>query len=143
MARTMKGKNEIHWWRHALNKLDRLEMGEEVLSVLKRSYDNLIEKDIQKCFLQSALFPNADEGKWAMMIVESGLLNGKGSLEEIFDEARVIVDKLINHSLLLGYWSLRMNGLLRKMACNILNENHTYMVKCHEMLSDLPLMQEC
>ncbi|KAH1200251.1 putative ubiquitin-like-specific protease 2B [Glycine max] len=34
MARTMKGKNEIHWWRHALNKLDRLEMGEEVLSIV-------------------------------------------------------------------------------------------------------------
>ncbi|KAG4954685.1 hypothetical protein JHK87_040279 [Glycine soja] len=58
MARTIKGKNEIYWWRHALNILDRLEMGEEVLSVLKRSYDNLIEKDIQKCFLRSALFPN-------------------------------------------------------------------------------------
>jgi len=23
-----------------------------------------------------------------------------------------------------------------------MNQSHTYMVKCHEMLSDLPLMQE-
>ncbi|KAH1156504.1 hypothetical protein AAZX31_18G260600 [Glycine max] len=143
MARTMKGKDEIHWWRHALNKLDRLEMGEEVLSVLKRSYDNLIEKDIQKCFLQSALFPNdISQEQWVMMVFESGLLNGKGSLEEIFDEARVIVDKLINHSLLLGGWRLRMNGLVRKMACNILNENHTYMIKCHENLTKIPQMRE-
>ena len=85
MARTMKGKNEIHWWRHALNILDRLEMGEEVLSVLKRSYDNLIEKDIQKCFLRSALFPNETrKEEWVMMVVESG---GTVSLFVIFQQA--------------------------------------------------------
>nr|WBY50556.1 hypothetical protein [Glycine max] len=143
MARTMKGKNEIHWWRHALNKLDRLEMGEEVLSVLKRSYDNLIEKDIQKCFLQSALFPNnISKEEWVTMVVESGLLNGKRSLEETFDEGRVIMDKLINHSLLLDGWRLRMHGLVRKMACHILNENHTYMIKCHENLTKIPQTRE-
>ncbi|KAG4937599.1 hypothetical protein JHK85_052518 [Glycine max] len=143
MARTMKGKNEIHWWRHALNKLDRLEMGEEVLSVLKRSYDNLIEKDIQKCFLQSALFPNhIFKEEWVMMLVESGLLDGKRSLEETFDEGRVIMDKLINHSLLLGCLMLRMNGLVRKMACHILNDNHTYLIKCNEKLRKMPQMRE-
>ncbi|KHN13823.1 Putative ubiquitin-like-specific protease 2B [Glycine soja] len=143
MARTMKGKDELHWWRHALNKLDRLEMGEEVLSVLKRSYDNLIEKDIQKCFLQSALFPNDIwKEEWVMMVVESGLLNGKRSLEEKFDEGRVIMDKLINHSLLLDGWRLRMNGLVRKMACHILNVNHTYLIKCHEKLRKIPQMRE-
>ncbi|KAH1213981.1 putative disease resistance protein [Glycine max] len=85
MARTMKGKNEIYWWRHALNILDRLEMGEEVLSVLKRSYDNLIEKDIQKCFLRSALFPNETrKEEWVMMVVESG---GTVSLFVIFQQA--------------------------------------------------------
>ncbi|KAH1156522.1 hypothetical protein GYH30_051362 [Glycine max] len=143
MARTMKGKNEIHWWRHALNKLDRLEMGEEVLSVLKRSYDNLIEKDIQKCFLRSALFPTIiRKEEWVTMVVESGLLNGKRSLEETFDEGRVIMDKLINHSLLLDRGSLRMHGLVRKMACHILNENHTYMIKCDENLRKIPQMRE-
>ncbi|XP_028215735.1 probable disease resistance protein At4g27220 [Glycine soja] len=140
MARTMKGKNEIHWWRHALNKLDRLEMGEEVLSVLKRSYDNLIEKEIQKCFLQSALFRNdISKERWVMKLVKSGVLNGKGSLEEIFDEARVIVDKLINHSLLLLiHGCLRMNGLVRKMAYHIGN----MMVKCDENLRKIPQMRE-
>ncbi|RZB54063.1 probable disease resistance protein At4g27220 [Glycine soja] len=143
MARTMKGKNEIHWWRHALNKLDRLEMGEEVLSVLKRSYDNLIEKDIQKCFLRSALFPTIiRKEEWVTMVVESGLLNGKRSLEETFDEGRVIMDKLINHSLLLDRGSLRMHGLVRKMACHILNDNHTYMIKCDENLTKIPQMRE-
>ena len=53
------------------------------------------------------------------------------------------MDKLINNSLLLvDCGHLRMNGLIRNMAYHIMNQSHTYMVKCHEMLSDLPLMQE-
>jgi sentrin-specific protease 7 len=59
MARTMKGIDDIHQWKHALNKLKKLEMGEEVeeevFKVLKRSYDNLMEKDLKNCFLYCAL----------------------------------------------------------------------------------------
>lgn len=55
IARTMKGINGVHNWKYALNKLKRLEMRqelkEEVLKVLKHSYDNLMEKDLQNCFL--------------------------------------------------------------------------------------------
>ncbi|KAG5093040.1 hypothetical protein JHK82_051818 [Glycine max] len=147
MARTMKGKNDIRRWRHALNNLEKSEMGEEmkeeVLTVLKRSYDNLIEKVMQNCFLFCALLPSIRQEELVMMLVQSGLLNGKRSLEEIFDEGHVIVDKLMDHCLLFdGIEVLRMHGLVRNMACHIMNQSHTYMVKCHEMLSDLPLMQE-
>jgi len=34
------------------------QMNEEVLMVLKRSYDNLIEKDMQKCFLPDGIARN-------------------------------------------------------------------------------------
>ncbi|KAH1238576.1 putative disease resistance protein [Glycine max] len=67
MARLMNGKNDIHWWRHALNKLYIFEMGEE----LKEE------------------------------VLTSGFLNEKRRLEEIFDEGHVIVDKLMDHSLLM------------------------------------------
>jgi len=36
-----------------------------------------------------------------MMLVKSGFLNEKRRLEEIFDEGHVIVDKLMDHSLLM------------------------------------------
>ena len=89
MARTMKGENDIRRWRHALNNLEKSEMGEEmkeeVLTVLKRSYDNLIEKVMQNCFLFCALLPSIRQEELVMMLVQSGLLNGKRSLEEIFD----------------------------------------------------------
>ncbi|WVZ07987.1 hypothetical protein V8G54_021333, partial [Vigna mungo] len=99
MARTMKGKTNIHWWKHALNKLDKLEMGvemnEEVLSVLRSSYDNLTEKNLQKCFLYGALLPNFfKRNDFIRKLVDWRLLDGNISLEEIFDERNVIIDKL-------------------------------------------------
>ncbi|XP_027929819.1 probable disease resistance protein At4g27220 [Vigna unguiculata] len=149
MARTMKGETRIHWWRHALNKLDKLEMGvemqEEVLTVLRRSYDNLTEKDVQKCFLYSALLPNPVRRYLLIMNhVDMVLLNGKRRLEEIFDEANVIVDKLINHSLLLEDNSeLTMHALVRKMALNIIKENGSnLMVKCDESMEKIPDIEE-
>ncbi|XP_027927224.1 disease resistance protein RFL1-like [Vigna unguiculata] len=152
MARTMKGETRIHWWRHALNKLDKLEMGvemqEEVLTVLRRSYDNLTEKDVQKCFLYSALLPNPLRRDLLIMNrVNMVLLNGKRRLEEIFDEANVIVDKLINHSLLLedleDNSELTMHALVRKMALNIIKENGSnLMVKCDESMEKIPDIEE-
>ena len=35
-----------------------------------------------------------------------------------------------------------MHGLVRNMACHIMNQSHTCMVKCHEKLRKIPLMQE-
>ncbi|RDX58223.1 putative disease resistance protein, partial [Mucuna pruriens] len=157
MARTMKGRKDIHWWRYA-NKFDIFqtgeEMKEEVLAVLKRSYDNLIEEDMQKCFLYCALLPSKvhledsddledlddDEiREWNIRVVESGLLNENRSLGEIFDEGRVILDQLIQHSLLLDTnRGFRMHGLVRRMACHILNQSHSCMVKCNKYVLKIP-----
>ncbi|KAJ1435450.1 P-loop containing nucleoside triphosphate hydrolase [Sesbania bispinosa] len=104
MARMMKGLNGIHRWKHALNKLENLEMREEmeeqVFKVLKRSYDNLVDKKMQNCFLYCALSNyNFDRDEYVMMFVENGLIKGMRSLEEIFDEGHTIFDKLQSHSL--------------------------------------------
>ncbi|TKY64973.1 Gibberellin receptor GID1C [Spatholobus suberectus] len=81
-----------------------------------------------------------------MKLAKSGLFNGDRSLKEIVDEGHIIVDKLINHSLLLenGYGRIEMHGLVRNMVCHILNESHsyTYMVKCNENLRKIPHMRE-
>ncbi|KAK8466165.1 hypothetical protein PHAVU_008G020700 [Phaseolus vulgaris] len=148
IARFMKGKTDIHWWRYVLNKLDTLEMGvemqEEVLSVLRRSYDNLTEKDVQKCFLYSALLPNdLERDDLIMKLVERGLLNGKRSLKEIFDEGNVMLDKLINHSLLSANYLTVMHGSVREMAWNILKESGSkMMVKCSKYMEKIPHIRE-
>ncbi|XP_047147542.1 probable disease resistance protein At4g27220 [Vigna umbellata] len=150
MARTMKGKTDIHWWRHVLNKFDKLEMGvdmeEKVFTVLRRSYDNLSGKDLQKCFLYVALLPNSMFRNCLIgKLVNTELLDGNKSVEEIFDETNVIVDELINHSLLEAKEArvpssvevLSMHGLVRKMALNILRESVSkMMIKCNGNMPD-------
>ncbi|ESW04198.1 hypothetical protein PHAVU_011G074800 [Phaseolus vulgaris] len=152
IARIMKGKFDLYWWRHALNRFDTLEMEvemqEEVLSVLRRSYDNLNEKDVQKCFLYCALLANDFEiDNLIMKLADRGLLNGKSSLKEIFDEGYVMVNKLINHSLLSGSFvfarRVKMNGLVRKMAWNILKESGiNMMVKCNKAMEKITHIRE-
>nr|KYP35720.1 putative disease resistance protein At5g63020 family [Cajanus cajan] len=145
MARSMKEQDDIHWWKHALNKVENFEIREEVKAVLKRSYDNLIDKDLQKCFLYCALLPNRldfGEGDWVKSLVEGGMLNGKRSLGEMIDEGYVIIDKLINHSLLLiDTWdSIYMHDLVRNMACDIMKDK--YMVKIDKKLKKIPDLGE-
>ncbi|KAL2329718.1 hypothetical protein Fmac_017299 [Flemingia macrophylla] len=145
MARTMKGKYDIHWWKHAFNKLINLEMEEEILTVLKRSYDYLTENVLQECFLHSALVPtDVSKSDWVIKVVESGMLNEKRSLEELIDEGFVIIDELMQHSLLLeyGFERIRMHYPVRNMACHILNESRSCIVKCWQKLIKIPDIRE-
>ncbi|KAL2329722.1 hypothetical protein Fmac_017303 [Flemingia macrophylla] len=142
MARTMKGKYDIHWWKHTFSKL---KMEEEILTVLKRSYDYLTEKVLQKCFLHCALLPKLQSKRnLVIKVVESGMLNEKRSLEELIDEGFVIIDELIQHSLLLedGDEDIEMHGLVRNMACHILNESRSCMVKCQQQWINIPDKRE-
>lgn len=60
-------------------------------------------------------------------------------MEEIFHKGSNIVDELINHSLLVKHDSvLRMKGLMKKMACNILKESDTNTVlKCNKYMRNI------
>ncbi|XP_022635783.1 probable disease resistance protein At4g27220 isoform X2 [Vigna radiata var. radiata] len=162
MAQTMKGKTDIHWWRRVQNKFDKLKMGVEmqdkVFTVLRRSYFNLKEKDWQKCFLYIALLPNFMRRNCLIKkLVDTGQLEGNGSLEEIFDEANVLVDKLVNDSLLeankekeikhLSSYKndlvLSMHGLVRKMALNILKQSvNNMMIKCNGNMTKIPYTEK-
>ncbi|KAK2413291.1 putative disease resistance protein [Trifolium repens] len=129
IARTMKGIDDIHQWKHALNKLKKLEMGqeveEEVFKVLKRSYDNLMDKDLQNCFLYCALFFTGDKDELIMKLVENGQINKNMCLEEIFDEGNTILNKLDAHSLSSSnhYNFVDSHPLVRSMACYIMKES--------------------
>ncbi|XP_057436255.1 putative disease resistance protein At4g10780 [Lotus japonicus] len=151
MARTMKGKlDDVDGWKHKLNKLNKGEMGEEmeeeVLKVLKLSYDNLVDENIQNCFLYSALLPCFTTDDLIMKLVEKGLINGMRSLEEIFAEGRTILGKLEDHSLnllrgVLEYMSPeRVLLLMSYLACYIMKGRHQYAMFKYE--KGLPRLQE-
>ncbi|KAK7343288.1 hypothetical protein VNO77_11922 [Canavalia gladiata] len=139
MARTMKGvNNTVGQWRLALKKLQNSaveEMGAEVFNVLKFSYDHLIDKNTQNCFLYCALYPPLfdyyHKEEFIMKWVDWGLKNEMGGLEEAFDEGLDIIDKLISHSLLLENQEggkLEMHCLVRDMAFHIMEDKY-YMMK--------------
>jgi sentrin-specific protease 7 len=144
MARTMKGVNDICRWEYVLNKLKKLEIGqeveEEVFMVLKRSYDNLMDKDLQNCFLYCALLSDDMEcldHELILKLVENGLINGNRCLEEISDEVEVIFERLGAHSL--DY----THCLVKDMACYILKESkRDAMYKVDGKLTKIPLTQE-
>jgi len=156
MARIMKGFDDIHQWHQVLNKLTKLEMGqeveEEVLKVLKCSYDNLMEKNLQNCFLYCVLlFGNHGDGgldkvvekdELIMKLVDHGQINGSMCLEEIFDEGNTILNKLESHSLISpAYYWVQSHPLVRNMACYILKESHrNVMVILNERLPKIPLL---
>ncbi|XP_020996900.2 probable disease resistance protein At4g27220 [Arachis duranensis] len=145
MARTMKGVDSIHQWRHALNKLEKGEMGgemeEEVFQVLKLSYDNLRHKSMQYSFLHCALYSDCGNyDKIIMNLVDSGTINGRRSLEEIFDEGGTILDELEDHSLFSHVSN--MQNSVRNMACHILKESQRLIVRCGKELTGIPHLQE-
>ncbi|KAK2359721.1 putative disease resistance protein [Trifolium repens] len=127
MARTMKGIDDIHQWKHALNKLKKLEIGqeveEEVFKILKRSYDNLMDKDLQNCFLYCALFCTEDKDELIMKLVDNGQINKNMCLEEIFDEGNTILNKLDAHSLISKHSNILVYPLVRSIACYIMKES--------------------
>ncbi|CAJ1977694.1 unnamed protein product [Sphenostylis stenocarpa] len=55
MARTLKGVNDIRWWRNALNKLQKSGMEEKLFNLLKLSSDYLTD-NMQNCFFSCALY---------------------------------------------------------------------------------------
>ncbi|KAL1361104.1 hypothetical protein AAHE18_04G227700 [Arachis hypogaea] len=145
MARTMKGVDSIRQRRHALNRLERGEMGgemeEEVFQVLKASYDNLRHKSMQKSFLHCALYSEFwKDDKLIKKLVDSGAINGRRSLEEIFDEGHTIFNELEDHSLLSDITN--MQNSVRNMACHILKEYKRLIVRCGKELTGIPHLQE-
>ncbi|CAJ2669276.1 unnamed protein product [Trifolium pratense] len=156
MARTMKGIDDIHQWKHALNQLKRFEMGpeveEEVFKVLKRSYDNLMDKDLQNCFLSFALLSidgfdgeMIEKEELIMKLVDNGQINKNMCLEEIFDEGNTILNMLDSHSLIsYEFFGLCTHPLVRSMACYTMKEGQrNVIVELNERFTKIPLLFGC
>ncbi|MED6106087.1 hypothetical protein PIB30_001483 [Stylosanthes scabra] len=145
MARTLKGIDNIERWKRTFDRLLKLELGaemeEEVFKVLKVSYDNLMDKCKQNCFLHCALYSGGKREELIMLLVERGVINGRRSVEEIYNEGHAILDELEDHSLLWNssgkIWMHRVN---RDMACYILKleKNNKWIVKCDKRPTEIP-----
>jgi len=157
MAGTMKGVEDMHEWRNALEDLRQSrvrkdDMEPEVFHILRYSYNHLSEAALQQCFLHCALFPEDFEIPREDLIaylIDEGVIKGLKSREAEFDKGHSMLNKLENVCLLESaekladdYRYVKMHDLVRDMAIQILQENSQGMVKAGARLREVPSAEE-
>ncbi|KAI7981964.1 putative disease resistance protein [Camellia lanceoleosa] len=153
IAGSMKGVNDIHKWRNALNELisSTKEIWDDdsvVFEQLKFSYSRLKDEKIQHYFLYCALYPEDHRifreeliGYW----IAKGLIVEMKSIEAMFDKGHTILDKLISTCLLESPTNINdqgqyvtMHDLIREMALKITSTNPQFMIQVGEGLVRVP-----
>ncbi|KAJ6951486.1 disease resistance protein [Populus alba x Populus x berolinensis] len=153
VAGSLRGVDDLHEWRNTLNKLRESEFTDnEVFKLLRFSYDRLSDLALQQCLLYCALFPEDDEIEREELIgylIDEGIIKGKRSRGDAFDEGHTMLNRLENVCLLesakLKYDDIRrvkMHDMIRDMAIRILLENSQGMVKAGAQLKELPDAEE-
>ncbi|KAI5557778.1 hypothetical protein BDE02_18G126200 [Populus trichocarpa] len=157
MAGIMKGVEDIHEWRNALDDLRQSrvrkdDMEPEVFHILRYSYNHLSEAALQQCFLYCALFPEDFEIRREDLIaylIDEGVIKGLKSREAEFDKGHSMLNKLENVCLLEsvkyrygGDRYVKMHDLIRDMAIQILEDNSQGMVKAGAQLREVPGAEE-
>ncbi|KAI5557763.1 hypothetical protein BDE02_18G125000 [Populus trichocarpa] len=157
MAGTMKGVEDMHEWRNALedlreSRVRKDDMEPEVFHILRYSYNHLSEAALQQCFLYCALFPEDFEIRREDLIaylIDEGVIKGLKSKEVEFDKGHSMLNKLENVCLLEGFKyrnggdrCVKIHDLIRDMAIHILEDNSQGIVKAGAQLRELPDAEE-
>ncbi|KAG5223935.1 disease resistance protein [Salix suchowensis] len=156
MAGTMKGIDDIHEWRNALEDLRQSrvrqdDMEEEVFRILRFSYSHLKDSALQQCFLYCALFPPdfmIPRKNLVRYLIDEGIIKGFNSRVAEFDKGYSMLNRLENVCLLESAKRyddrrcVKMHDLIRDMAIQIQQENSQAMVKAGAQLKELPDVEE-
>uniref|UniRef100_A0A6N2KAQ2 Uncharacterized protein n=1 Tax=Salix viminalis TaxID=40686 RepID=A0A6N2KAQ2_SALVM len=139
MAGSMR-MDDPHEWRNTLEKLKESKFGDmedKVFRLLRFSYDQLDNSELQQCLLYCALYPEDYEIEREELIgylIDEGIIEQRRSRQSTFDEGHTMLNKLENVCLLeatLNYGSCRyvkMHDLIRDMAHQIHQKNSPVMV---------------
>ncbi|XP_011002917.1 PREDICTED: probable disease resistance protein At4g27220 [Populus euphratica] len=153
VAGSLRGVDDPHEWRNTLNKLRESkfrDIDEKVFKLLWFSYDRLGVPALRKSLLYCALFPEDDAIERGMLIdylIDEGIIEGKRSRIDAFDEGHTMLNRLENvclmESVKIGYNDskcVKMHDLIRDMAIQI--ENSKVMVKAGAQLKEIPDAEE-
>ncbi|EOY12806.1 LRR and NB-ARC domains-containing disease resistance protein, putative [Theobroma cacao] len=153
IAGSMKGVDDVHEWRNALNELcERVKsvrgLDAETFECLMFSYDHLGDSKIQKCFLYCSLYPEDCTIARSMLIenwIDEGLIDECGCRQAMHDRGHSILNKLEKNCLLEkgdNGVGVKMHDVLRDMALSLKNAYPRFMVKAGMELKELPRKHE-
>ncbi|XXG69390.1 hypothetical protein AAC387_Pa06g2275 [Persea americana] len=156
VAEAMEGQNNEELWQDALRALTALApeiegMEPDVFRPLKKSYDDLGDEEVKKCFLYYSLFPEDYEipvkrliGLWIM----EGFIDNVDNLVDASNKGHCIIETLKRRNLLeegiqRGSNLVKMHDIIRDLALYIAssscNEGPKFLVKACVGLNEPPL----
>ncbi|KAJ6951487.1 disease resistance protein [Populus alba x Populus x berolinensis] len=151
VAGSLRGVDDPYEWRNTLNKLRESEfrdIDEKVFRLLRFSYDRLGDLALQRSLLYCALFGEDDmiaRQKLIGYLIDEGIIKGKRSRGDAFDEGNTMLNRLeyvcLLESAKMEYDDTRrikMHDLIRDMAIHILKDEYQVMVKAGAQLKELP-----
>ncbi|XP_010539538.1 PREDICTED: probable disease resistance protein At5g63020 isoform X2 [Tarenaya hassleriana] len=158
IGKAMASKKTVERWRHAIRVLNSSSheftgMRNEILPILRFSYDHLESEEVKMGFLYCALFPEDFEIHREQLIdywICEGIIKTKcrGDRDEAVDEGHDIISTLVSACLLMDDESgerVKMHDVIREMALWIVpkrgQHEGCYIVKAGERLRQVPNIQ--
>ncbi|WZZ64123.1 hypothetical protein YC2023_075493 [Brassica napus] len=158
IGKAMSCKEDVHEWHHADKVLNTSShqfpgMEENILSILKFSYDGLEDEKVKSCFLYCSLFPEDYEIKKEELIeywISEGFIKGERDEDGSNNEGYDIIGSLVRAHLLMecetkysffqiGFTpAVKMHDVLREMALWIGKEEEKQCVNSGGKLSCIP-----
>ncbi|KAL9431905.1 hypothetical protein AB3S75_026999 [Citrus x aurantiifolia] len=158
-AKALAGERNVSVWKNASRKFSlpiTIEecCTEDLIELLKFSFDQLKDHDVKSCFLHCSLFPEDREVAIVEFIdycIQEGII--VGTLANAHKRGHQIVDVLVDASLLLineVHNSIRMPGLMKDLAFGILSssagdrcflstaEGFQFLSRAYSRLAELP-----
>lgn len=148
----MSCKRTVHEWQIAMNYFTSPEsrfpgMTDQILPILRFSYDDLGDETVKLCFQYCALFPEDFEIEKEALIdywIGEGLIKGR-SRDFAVNDGYIIIGKLVRTLLLMNDESkgvVKMHGVVREMALRIAclspYNASNFIVETGTSLHDLP-----
>ncbi|KAF3524236.1 hypothetical protein F2Q69_00046277 [Brassica cretica] len=142
IGETMACKRTVHEWRSAINDLSSYAaefsgMEDEILPILKYSYDNLNSEQVKSCFLYCSLFPEDHRMEKERLIdywMCEGFLDENQSRERALRQGYEIIGVLVRACLLLeeviNKEQVKMHDVVREMALWIASDLGKDKEKC-------------
>ncbi|XP_010430142.1 PREDICTED: probable disease resistance protein At1g61310 isoform X1 [Camelina sativa] len=156
IGKAMSSKTMVREWEHAVDVLTRsaaefYDIKNEILPVLKFSYDSLGDEQIQSCFLYCALFPEDEtvpvEDLIHLWICE-GFLGAYQVIKEVYNKGYAMLRTLIRANLLteMGTEFVGMHDVVREMALWIASDfgkqKENFVVQANVGLVEIPQVKD-